>query len=75
MAFEDILPIIQIAISLLLIIAVLFQNRGTALSATFGGGDGVIKHTRRGFEKVLLWLTIILSVLFFVSAFASIIIE
>lgn len=74
MTFEEILPIFQIAVSLLLIISVLFQNRGTALSATFGGGDGVIKHTRRGFEKFLVTFTIILAILFFVSSFVNLVI-
>lgn len=73
MSIDDILPIVQATISLLLIITILFQRRGAALSATFGGGDSVIKHTKRGFEKFLFIFSIVLASLFIVSSFASLV--
>lgn len=53
----------QIVISALLIVAIILQNRGGGLSAVFGGTEGVYR-TKRGLEKGLFVLTIILAILF-----------
>ena len=66
------LAIIQIFISVLLMGAVLLQQRGTGLSATFGG-EGNVYRTKRGLEKIIFAATIVLAVLFFASAIASIV--
>lgn len=60
------LAIIQAVISVLLIVSILLQNRGTGLSETFGGGGGGGNsyQTKRGFDKFLVRLTAILIVLF-----------
>jgi protein translocase SecG subunit len=71
---NKILAIIQLIISVVLMVAILFQNKGAALSATFGG-DSAVYHTKRGFEKFLFILTIILSFLFIGSAFATLVIS
>lgn len=68
------LSIIQIVISMLLIAAILLQQRGTGLSATFGG-EGNVYRTKRGLEKVIFVATIVLAVLFFGSALASILLS
>jgi len=53
----------HIAISALLIIAILLQQKGNGLSSTFGGG--VMEYsTRRGAEKIVFYATIVLAVLF-----------
>ena len=62
-----ILSIIQIVLSILLIVAILLQQRGTGLGAAFGGAGDVFR-TKRGIEKGLFYATIVLSVLFFISA-------
>ena len=62
------LKIIQIIISLLLIISILLQNRGTGLGSAFGGDSSVTFHTRRGFERVLFIATFVLGALFVISA-------
>jgi preprotein translocase subunit SecG len=69
-----IINIIQIVVSGLLVTTVLLQQRGTGLSATFGG-EGNIYRTKRGVEKVLFIATIVLSILFFGLALANIIIK
>ncbi len=56
-----------IVVAILLIVAVLLQQRGTGLGATFGG-EGNVFASRRGFEKVLFLLSIILIVLLFAAA-------
>lgn len=68
------LLVIQIVISVLLIAAILLQQRGTGLSATFGG-EGNVYRTKRGLEKVIFVATIVLAVLFFGSALASILLS
>lgn len=57
------LYIVQIIVPLLLIITILLQSRGTGLSSVFGG-EGNVFRTKRGAEKILLIITIILAILF-----------
>jgi len=70
---KNILPIIQIIISVLLVTAILLQQRGTGLSASFGG-EGNIYRTKRGFEKILFYGTIFLAAVFFLSAVVNVLI-
>jgi preprotein translocase subunit SecG len=74
-AISSILPYVQIAISALLIIAILLQQSGAANGGALGGSDNMssVFHTRRGFEKLLFVSTIVLGVLFAVSAFAALV--
>ena len=64
-----VIPILQIVIAVLLIAAILLQNKGTGLGAAFGG-DGAVFRTKRGLEKTLHRATIILSILFFLISLA-----
>jgi protein translocase SecG subunit len=59
----------QAIIAILLIITILIQNRSSGLSTTFGG-TGTISTTKRGAEKVVFRATIVLAVLFVISAVA-----
>lgn len=61
---NKILQIIQIIIALLLMLAILLQNRGSGLSGIFGG-TGNVYLTKRGFEKKIFIATIVLAILFF----------
>ena len=67
-----IIDIVQIVSAIALIIVIVLQNRGAGLGAAFGGGEGNVYRTRRSAEKVLFQLTIILAVIFFVTAFVNI---
>ncbi|TRZ78375.1 preprotein translocase subunit SecG [bacterium] len=62
------LDIIQLVSSVLIVITILLQRRGSGLSATFGGGEGNFYHAKRGFEKALLIITIILAIVFLGTA-------
>lgn len=66
------IKIAQVVVSVLLIIAILLQNRGAGLGSAFGGSGGVYL-TKRGLEKKLFIITIILAVLFFSLSFLGII--
>ena len=57
------LMVVQIVISLLLALSILTQQRGTGLSATFGGSGGFYA-SKRGAEKFLSIATLILALLF-----------
>jgi len=72
-----ILPYIQIALSALLIIAVLIQKSEAGVGGSFGGNDNFNAgfHTRRGFEQKLFYFTIALAVLFFVSCLLALTIK
>jgi preprotein translocase subunit SecG len=59
----QIFKIIQIILSVLLIGAILLQQRGSGLGSAFGG-EGNVYRSRRGFEKILFIATIVLAVLF-----------
>lgn len=63
----DILKIIQTILAVLLMIAILLQQRGSGLGITFGG-EGNVYRSRRGFEKILFAATIVIAVLFCISA-------
>ena len=65
------LPIIQIVLSVLLVTAILLQQRGSGLGAAFGG-DGNVFRTKRGVEKILFYATIGLAVLFFANAILTV---
>lgn len=68
---ETFLKIFQIVVSVLLILAILSQQRSSGLSLTFGG-SGATFHTKRGPEKVLAQLTVVLAILFVASSLAFI---
>lgn len=60
---HQVINIVQILVSLLLIWAILLQQRGGGLGAIFGG-ESNIYQTRRGMEKFIFVSTIILAGLF-----------
>lgn len=62
----------QIVISVLLIGAILLQQKGGGLGSAFGG-DGQVYRSRRGIEKALFILTIIFAILFIGGALTSLI--
>lgn len=75
MDFQDYLNLAQMLISIILIVVVLLQARGGDIGAAFGGGGGGGQssfRTRRGLEKTLFQLTIILSVVFVAMSAVSV---
>jgi len=76
MIVNGLLPYIQIVLSVLLIVAVLLQQTGASLGGAFGGDNFTAGyHTRRGFERTLFISTIVLGILFAVSAFLALILK
>lgn len=66
------ISIIQIIISVALVAVILIQNKGVGLSQTFGGsGEGNVFKARRGAEKTIFIVTVVLAVAFLGIAFAN----
>jgi len=59
------LNIALIIISVLLILSVIIQSKGAGLGGLTGADTGSIFTARRGVERTLFWVTIVLSVVFF----------
>ena len=59
------LNIALIIISVLLILSVILQSKGAGLGGLSGADTGSVYTARRGVERTLFRLTIILSVIFF----------
>lgn len=67
------LPYIQIALALLLTAGIVLQARGASLGGAFGGDNFASTfYKRRGAEKFLFNATIVLAILFVLSAAAGI---
>lgn len=59
------LNISLIIISVLLILSVILQSKGAGLGGLSGADAGSVFTARRGIERTLFWVTIVLSVVFF----------
>ena len=62
---ENYLNIALIIISVLLIVSVIMQSKGAGLGGLTGADTGSVFTARRGVERTLFRLTIVLSVVFF----------
>ena len=62
----------QLVISVLLVAAILLQQKGVGLGSAFGG-SGQIYRSKRGLEKGLFISTIVLAILFTLTAFITLI--
>lgn len=68
-----ILPYTQVVLAILLGAGILLQQTGTTVGGAFGGSDnfGSGFHTRRGAERILFNATIVIAILFVLSAFVA----
>ena len=58
-----ILDILEIVVAAILVGVILLQTRGSGLSASFGG-SGESFRSRRSVEKLLVYATIVLAIIF-----------
>jgi preprotein translocase subunit SecG len=65
------LNVVQIILSAAVIALVVLQSKGGGLSRMLGGEGGVYK-TRRGFERTLFNVTVVLIAVFFVFSLLSV---
>jgi len=71
---EQFLDIALIITSVALIISVILQSKGAGLGGLTGADTGGVYTARRGIERTLFWVTIVLSAIFFVLAIATVLI-
>lgn len=69
---KGILLISQIIVSLLLVIVILLQAKGAGLSTVFGGESGFYR-SKRGVEKLFVYLTIFLIIVFLILSIIQVI--
>ncbi len=75
MKLSNYFDIALIITSIALIGSVILQNKGVGLGGLTGSDTSTVFSTRRGIEKTLFWITIILSVIFFVLTLVTVIIS
>lgn len=68
----DVVDIALVVISVALIVSVILQSKGAGLGGLTGADTGGIFTARRGVEKTLFYVTIVLGALFFVLAILSV---
>lgn len=69
------LPGIQVVLSVLLVGAILLQQRGAGLGGAFGDSTQGTFYTRRGAELFLFRASIVLAILFALSALLALIVS
>jgi len=67
------IQIAQIILSILLMLVIILQNRGTSLGGAFGGESSVYR-SKRGIEKTLYYATVVIAILFVLLAIINLIV-
>jgi len=60
--------------SIALVISIILQSKGAGLGGLTGADPGGVFTARRGIEKTLFWVTIVLSAVFFILAITTVIV-
>ena len=70
---QAILPYMQIVLAVILVAAILLQRTGAQIGGAFGGSDNFSSayHTRRGSERTLFIMSIVIAILFAIAALIS----
>lgn len=71
---DNFILITEIILGIALVILIVLQSKGTGLGSTFGGDMGFY-GTKRGAEKILFVMTIIISILFLSIALINAIVK
>lgn len=67
--------IVQIILSVALVAAIVLQSKGAGLGGLTGADVGGVFGVRRGLEKTLFRITVILSVAFFIVAVVNVLVN
>lgn len=72
MSIAEIIPYIQIILSIFLIVGILLQQSEAGLGGAFGGGDSFSSghHSKRGVEKIMFIGTIVIAIIFVITSFS-----
>ena len=63
MEYTSLITIVQLIVSILLMVSILLQQRGSGLSGVLGGDDSVYR-SKRGAEKTLFYASIVFAIIF-----------
>ena len=67
--------IVQIILSVALITAIVLQSKGAGLGGLTGGSEGGgVFRARRGVEKLVFNITIVLAIAFFITAVINVVV-
>jgi len=70
------LPYVEIILSILLIVGIVLQQRGATLGGAFGGDNfSSTFYKRRGAEKLLFNMTIVVAVLLVLASIANLLLS
>ncbi len=72
MSLKTALNLAQILISAVLILVLLLQAKGSGFGSALGAGSASVFRTRRGVERTLFQLTIVLIVVFVLISLLSV---
>jgi len=70
----SIFAIVQVIISILLVVVIILQQRGSEAGIAFGGGTESFR-SKRGLEKFLFYATIVLAVLFAANSILTLVLQ
>jgi preprotein translocase subunit SecG len=70
---DKFLQIALIITSVALIVSIVLQNKGIALGGLTGQDSGGVFSARRGLEKTLFWITVVLAIVFILLVMTTII--
>lgn len=73
MNIDGILQFVTVGSAILMMLAILLQQRGATLGAGFGS-SGELYTTRRGLDKNLFEATVVLAVIFILSILAGLLV-
>lgn len=68
------LLVVNIIFSVVIVVLILVQGKGAGLGSAWGGG-GEMYSTRRGVEKVILWLTSIAIAVFLIVSLVNLFVK
>lgn len=72
---ELFIDIALIITSVALIVSIVLQNKGIGMGGLTGSDSGGVFTARRGIEKTLFWITIVLSAVFFILTVTAVLME
>jgi len=65
----------MIIVSIAMVISIVLQSKGAGLGGLTGVDTGGVFTARRGIEKTLFWVTLVLSIVFFILAISAVILS
>lgn len=71
---KNFLLVLNIIFSVLIVVFILIQGRGAGLGSAWGGG-GEMFQTRRGMEKIILWMTTAFIIIFLVVSLINLFVK